>query len=468
MKRHISIVLIMLLCYAAAFAQHEGHMQYMQNDTAKKSQKHDHMNMPGMNHDTTMHGMHMMTSQHSLDLPMNRDGSGTSWVPDETPIYAYMIHGKKWMSMIHGSVFARYNNQDLFNKGSRGGSQFDSPNWFMAMTQRKVGKNGLFSLNSMFSLDPLTVGNDGYPLLYQTGESYQGKKLVDRQHPHDLFAELSIGYTQRVAKNAEVSLSVGYPGEPALGPPVFMHRLSAMNNPDAPLSHHYADATHITFGNATLGFRYKNVKLEGSVFTGHEPDEHRYGFDKARFDSYAMRLSVNPSKEWALQVSHGWLKSPEEADPHDDVKRFTASAIHTKMLNDNSYIATTLVYGRNDVHGKTQPGILLENSLQLNKSAVYGRYEYVIKDAGELDLENLYPGNPDFKINALTLGVNRILTTFKQTNLTAGLQGSLNVSPSALKPLYGNAPVGFQVYLRITPAILKLANNPKMNKMMNM
>jgi hypothetical protein len=87
-----------------------------------------------------------------------------------------------------------------------------------------------------------------------------------------------------------------------------------------------------TFGTATLGFRYKNVKLEGSVFTGREPDEHRYGFDKARFDSYSVRLSVNPSKEWALQVSNGWLHSPEEAEPVDNVNRFTASAIHTKML----------------------------------------------------------------------------------------------------------------------------------------
>jgi hypothetical protein len=315
--------------------------------------------------------MGMMTSQFSLDLPMNRDGSGTSWVPDETPMYMYMIHGKKWMHMVHGSVFLRYNKQDLFNKGTRGGKQFDAPNWLMYMAQRKVGKNGLFAINTMFSLDPFTVGAGGYPLLYQTGESYKGSKLVDRQHPHDLFAELSIAYTQRVAKNTDVSLSVGYPGEPALGPPVFMHRISAMNNPDAPLSHHYADATHINSGNATLGFRYKNVKLEGSVFTGREPDEHRYDFDKAKFDSYSLRLSVNPSKELALQVSNGWLKSPEEAEPLENIRRFTASAIHTKMLGDASYVATTLVFGQNhhNSSGANEPAILLEHAYQFSKNA---------------------------------------------------------------------------------------------------
>lgn len=467
MKQYILTIALSIFIMAAK-GQDMGNM-HMQTDSAKKPMKHDHAAMmKAMKHDTT-HKMGTMTSQFSLDLPMNRDGSGTSWVPDETPMYMYMVHGKKWMQMVHGSIFLRYNKQDLFNKGSRGGSQFDSPNWLMYMAQRKVGKNGLFAINTMFSFDPLTVGAGGYPLLYQTGESYKGNKLVDRQHPHDLFAELSIAYTQRVAKNTDVSLSVGYPGEPALGPPVFMHRLSAMNNPDAPLSHHYADATHITFGTATLGFRYKNVKLEGSVFTGREPDEFRYGFDKAKFDSYSMRLSVNPSKEWALQVSNGWLHSPEEAEPQDNVNRFTASAIHTKMLNDDSYVATTLVFGQNHHNGgHNEPAVLLEHAYQFSKNAIYGRYEYVQKDAGELDLEALYPTHPRFNINALTLGYNRIFANFKQTNLTAGLQATANFSPSALTPLYGSTPIGFQVYLRITPALMKMGGKNKMDKMMNM
>ena len=397
-----------------------------------------------------------MNSQFSLDLPMSRDGSGTSWVPDETPMYAYMIHGKEWMTMIHGSLFARYNNQDLFNTGSRGGKKFDAPDWLMAMTQHKVGNNGLFAINTMFSFDPFLVGPGGYPLLYQTGESYKGQKLVDMQHPHDLFAELNVAYTQRVAKDADITLSAGYPGEPALGPPVFMHRLSAMNDPDAPLSHHYQDATHITFGVVTTSFRYKTVKLEGSIFTGREPDEFRYNFDAMKFDSYSLRLSYNPSKEWALQVSNGWIHSPEEAEPQQNVIRTTASAIYTKMLNDNSYIATTLVYGQNHFsdNGKTLPSVLLESSLQLNKTAVYGRYEYVQKDADELNLVATYTTNPNLAVNALTLGINHILSTVKHTNLTGGVQATLNVSPTVLKQLYGNVPIGFEVYLRVTPSMM--------------
>jgi hypothetical protein len=87
----------------------------------------------------------------------------------------------------------------------------------------------------------------------------------------------------------------------------------------------------------------------------------------------------------------------------------------------------------------------------MHKTAVYGRYEYVQKDADELDLTDNYPLNPNFTINAFTLGVNRILATVAKTNLTAGIQSALNVTPSELKTLYGNAPLGFEVYLRITP-----------------
>jgi len=444
--------------------------QQMKMDTTKKKSSST-MDMDGMDMgDMKMNKTKPMTmnSQYSLDIPMSRDGSGTSWVPDETPSYAYMVPtGNGWMTMIHGSFFARYENQDLFKQGSRGGKQFDVPDWIMAMTQHKVGSGGLFSVNTMFSFDPFLVGPGGYPLLYQTGESYKGKKLVDDQHPHDLFAELGVNYTQKIANDADLSFSFGDPGEPALGPPVFMHRLSAMNDPDAPLGHHYQDATHITFGVATLGLRISNVKLEGSIFTGREPDEFRYNFDAMRFDSYSIRLSYNPSKEWALQVSNGWIKSPEVADPLQNVDRFTASAIHTKMLNEDSYIASTLVYGQNHYsdNQKTLPSILLENSLQWHKVAIYDRYEYVSKDADELDLTGEFPANPNFNINAITLGVNRIFSTFKQTNIIGGVQATANISPTALRPLYGSAPVGFEVYIRINPALMKMKKKDSMDGM---
>src|SRR5205814_8782275 len=174
-----------------------------------KMNMHHDKSMHGMN-DTTKHGMTMgqmnMSMSHSFsrNLPMSRDGSGTSWMPDASPMHMYMAMKDKSMFMFHGNIFLRYTKQDVFNNGSRGGPHFDAPNWFMGMYNRYVGTKGLLSATAMLSFDPLLVTQAGYPLLFQSGESYKGKKLVDRQHPHDLFSGLSIAYTQMLNKDADV------------------------------------------------------------------------------------------------------------------------------------------------------------------------------------------------------------------------------------------------------------------------
>lgn len=173
-----------------------------------------------------------MTHAFSLNLPMNRNGSGTAWLPDSTPMFGYMLQNRQWMFMGHGNIFVRYNNQDAFNAGSRGGKKADAVNWFMFMGQRRVGRRGLFRFNTMFSLDNLFGGN-GYPLLYQTGESWHGKSLVDRQHPHDLISELSVAYSYAVNRKTDIILYAGYPGEPSIGSVAFMHRVASLYNPDA-------------------------------------------------------------------------------------------------------------------------------------------------------------------------------------------------------------------------------------------
>src|SRR5690606_14188582 len=186
------------------------------------------------------------------------------------------------------------------------------------------------------------------PLLYQSGETWKGEPLVDRQHPHDLFSELSVAYTHQFDPNTDAFIYLAYPGEPAFGPVAFMHRVSSLYNPDAPLGHHWQDATHITFGVATLGIRHRNVKLEGAVFTGREPNEERYGFDKPRFDSYSLRLSYNPAPSLALQLSQAWVNDVHEFGPREDVRKTTASVIHSYRLGHAKFINSTLVWGYND------------------------------------------------------------------------------------------------------------------------
>ena len=447
------------------FAQHD-HMNMPAKKDTVKQEMHDHgtMNMHDMDKmpkPDSMGNMKMhMSHAFSLGLPMNRNGSGTGWQPDATPMYAYMKHGNNWNYMLHGSLFLRYTSQNFNNDGKRGSSSRVSvPNYVMGMAQRQVGKNGLLTVRSMVSLDRIFDGGAGYPLLFQSGETWNGKPLIDRQHPHDLISELAVGYTHRINKKVDLTIYAGYPGEPALGPTAFMHRMSAFNNPDAVLGHHWQDATHITFGVVTAGVRYGKFKVEASGFTGREPNENRFNFDKPRFDSYSYRLLYNPSSNWALQISRGFIKSPESNHPDENVNRTTASVQHSAILADkNHWISSSIVYGLND-SGKDhrESSLLAETNLQCNKWAFYGRYEWIQKSAEELALV-FYDEIPKdkFPVSAFTVGLNRQLFSFSNSLIQAGAQVSLYAIDKNLQTLYGKSPVSGQVYLRFTPGLMRM------------
>ena len=472
--------LVCLVCSAHVVAQH--HHEGMPGDSSGQQMKMDsdslpkkkaagmgdmdmkHMDMSGhsMKHD---HGMNMdmgmsMSSSFSKNLPMSRDGSGTGWLPDASPVYAIMKHHNGWMYMLHGNIALDYTNQDFTGQGVRGGIKFSVPNWIMLMAQKPVGKRGLFHYSIMMSLDPLTLGGYGYPLIFQSGESWKGSPLVDRQHPHDLFSELSVSYSYAFSKKSDLFVYAGYPGEPALGSVAFMHRPSALADPDAPITHHWNDGTHITFGVTTLGFRYDRFKLEGSLFTGREPDENRYNFDKPRFDSRSARLSYNPGQHWALQVSTAYLKSPEALHPGEDVYRSTASATAAYPLGDDKIFTGTVLWGLNKLHDhEGENAVLGEAALTIKKATIYTRYEWVEKTSEELNLPFGFPfyTNTDlFPVSELVLGATYDLFHVKPVNLALGAQISYYTSDSQLKELYGKHPLGGEIFLRIYPRRLKM------------
>ncbi|HMJ71446.1 MAG TPA: hypothetical protein VK508_21265 [Cyclobacteriaceae bacterium] len=414
--------------------------------------QHDHA---GMEHGDQMdHADHTMSHAFSLSLPMNRNGSGTGWLPDQTPMYAWMTGKDRWSYMLHGAIFVRQSFQNLNNNYRNGGKNFDAPAWIMGMAQYQTRHNGLFLFRAMMSLDPVTVGGNGYPLLFQSGETYNGVPLVNRQHPHDLFSELAVGYTQKVNDDLDVSLYLAYPGEPSIGPTAFMHRISSLNNPDAPLGHHWQDATHVTFGVATLGVRYKKFKLEGSSFTGREPDEDRYDLDKPRFDSYSYRLSFAPSDNFVLQASKAFIKSPEPLDPDENVDRTTLSVIYAKRLDDDRHLTGAAVWGLNQGGGHhREHSILVESNYQHKRVALYGRYEFVEKSPHELQLplinEDIIP------IHAFTLGSNYQLGAWLGTSTALGVQATVNKTPGSIEETYGKTPLSVEAYVRVIPVIMK-------------
>ena len=340
-------------------------------------------------------------------MPMAAMGSGTTWQPSSAPMYMVHKQSGDWLIMWHYNVVAGINSQG----GPRGVTKVESANWFMPMAYRKLG-NGTLQLRGMFSLEPFTFPPGGSPLLFQTGETYKGQPLIDRQHPHELFMELSAQYTLPLGERSTWFTYFGYPGEPALGPVAFMHRMSASENPAATLAHHLQDSTHISFGVFTTGFTYRWLKLEGSVFNGREPDENRYDFDSHKWNSRSARLSIAPNRNWTMQLSHGFLRSPEGQEPDTDIRRTTASVHYNRPLNRGNW-ASAFIWGRNhtsspgEVHNLN--GYTFESTLNFREqNYLYTRLELVDKNellrAADRALLGISDDHPSFRIGALTFG----------------------------------------------------------------
>lgn len=383
-----------------------------------------------------------------LDIPMDRMGSGTTWVPDAAPIASMFSRVGGWEITGHGFAFGQY----ISEGGKRGDTQFGSLNWAMLMASHSLG-GGMVQLRTMLSLDALGVTRRGYPLLLQSGESFDGQPLHDRQHPHDFWMELSVLYLRPISKTTGIELYVAPSGEPALGPVAFMHRPSAMDNMAAPIGHHWQDATHISFGVATVGLFSHDWKVEGSIFNGREPDDKRWDFDFGRLDSYSARVTYNPNPRWSFTAGYGRLKFAD-----DSIHRFTASVSRGARLGADGQWATALIYGTNKQIGTIERthSLLLESEAVLDKhNTVFGRAEYVQKDAADLVLADsaaAFSPRRVFNVGEVSAGYIREIAGGRGFTLGLGVRGTVNFVPEALTPFYGSRhPVGGSVLLRLRP-----------------
>jgi hypothetical protein len=383
---------------------------------------------------------------HAVDRPATgplgirdaRAGSGTAWLPDGSPMHAAHFSAGGWTLMVHGVVAPVYNYQGT----RRGDDALDLINWGMVSALHPVG-HGRVSLRLMVSADPWTVGAEGYPLLLQSGESYRGAPLVDRQHPHDLWIEGAVLWEQPLAENLAASLYVAAVGEPAIGPPAFQHRPSAESDPFGPLGHHWQDATHITYGAATAGLFTRTVKLEASAFNGREPDERRTDFDFRRIDSYSVRFAVNPGALWSLSAWYGYLDSPEQLHP-DETKQRYGAAILTAQGNVNA----AFVWAANALlGGPVSNSLLVEADYGFGRgNHLFGRAEYVRKTAEELVVASA-PPDETYDVGALVVGYLKEWGT-----LGIGLRGSVAIIPRTLESAYGSrTPLGTAIYARWRP-----------------
>lgn len=375
--------------------------------------------------------------------PMSRESSGTSWQPDSTPMEGIHFMHNEWNFMMHGFASAIYDKQ----KGRRGDEKIFNESMFMLMAQRPLAE-GTLGLRSMFSLEPL-MGKNGYPLLLQNGETGDGiTPLIDRQHPHDFFMELAASYSKPLSVDSSVFGYFGLPGEPAIGPPAFMHRFSGMDIPSAPITHHWLDSTHITYGVATLGYIWKNLKLEASVFNGREPNQNRWDIESPKFNSASIRVSFNPVEDLSMQASFAYIDSPEQLEPQVDTKRTTVSITYNKAIKGLDWQSTFAWGQNNNMPGRVLNGFLLESAVNfLDTHTVFSRFERVGKD--ELFLENNPLHGREFVVNKVTFGYIYDLPAWR--HMKWGIGGSLdvNILPDKLKQSYGDDPLGYMFFVRV-------------------
>ena len=394
-----------------------------------------------VNHPQMDHAAHAEMTGALGPYPMTRESSGTAWQPDASEHMGVMNQAGDWDLMAHGMLNLVFDRQS----GRRGDDKAFASGMLMGMARRPLG-DGIVQFRASLSPDPL-MGKRGYPLLLASGETANGTdRLIDRQHPHDFFMELSASLSQNIGPKRSVFLYAALPGAPAFGPPAFMHREAILDSPEAPISHHWLDSTHISFGVLTGGLVVDRVKVEVSRFNGREPDQHRWNIETAPLDSTAVRLSWNPAAELSLQGSWGRFIDPEQLEPGVDQTRWSASALYAREIAPDWKLAATLAWGRKIVEGHGDDAFALEASLKHRGWTLFGRGE--MTENREL-IDEIDHG-PAFRVGKISAGAVRDFRAAEHLSLGLGGLLAVNFVPGELAPLYGGGnPTGAMGFLRL-------------------
>lgn len=427
--------------------------------------------------------------------------SGTSIEPASTPVSMWMGSRSGWNFMLHANAFITNTQQQANSPRNR--DAFFSTNWAMPMAQHAVGERGLLTIRSMFSLEPATVTNRNYPLLFQQGETAFGAPIVDGQHPHNFVMELAALLDLKLSPHALLSFYGAPVGDPAIGPTAYPHRLSASENPIAALGHHQQDSTHIAYSVVTGGLTYRWARIELSGFHGAEPTENRWHFAPSpnghAIDSVSTRLTVSPSADWSGQYSIAHIVSPEALYPGEDQQRQTASVMYNHAFrpkpmppmkmddmadmpgmdmgqNSTSHsqsssgsmppmqmtpepstdLATTLIWGRTRSlsDNSKQNSYLAEALLRFaSRNYVWTRIENASR-SNELELTPGTPLPPGFvetpigHVAAFTFGYDRDLLLWAHLLVAPGAQVTVYRTPAALRSIYGDTPTAQQFFIR--------------------
>lgn len=401
---------------------------------------------------TGLMSMQGMQPQTFLQAIAHHTTSGTSAEPNSTPTPMLMANRGPWMLMFHANAFLA----DIQQSSARGGDKLFSTNWLMGMAQREAGP-GVFTARVMLSLEPATISERRYPLLFQQGETAFGVPIADGQHPHDFIMELAVLYDLKLAEKTLLSFYFAPMGDPAMGPTAYPHRASAFENPVGTLGHHQEDSTHIAADVVTVGLTYHSVRIEASGFHGREPDEFRWDINQGKIDSWSTRLTVQPGRNWSGQYSYARITSPEALFPTEVQERMTASAMYNRPFQDGNW-ASTILWGhtRSLEDNSIFNSYLLESTIRFHtRNYAWTRIENAERSneliIGENPLPSGFKEEPIGRVQAYTFGYDHDFDVIPHLASAIGAQFTTYGVADALKPIYGSHPFGVALFLRLRP-----------------
>ncbi len=396
--------------------------------------------------------------------PATRLASGTSWQPDATPMDA--LHGRLggWQLMLHGSVFFGY----VRETSTKGSARLGSANWLMLGASR-AALGGSLALTAMGSMETLTLGSCGYPLLFSAGPLCSTDGVREYQHPHPPLMELAARWEQPVSGRLGLLLYGGLAGEPALGPVSSVHRASAAFDPVSPITDHELNPAHVADGVVTAGLVASRWKLEGSIFNGEPVNGDRFAPSLAPLHSQSARLSYNPAAHWSLQASAGRIHSTVSHYPGagSTLRMITLSASQNQPLGEGQW-ATTV--GAAHMHDGFLPlsAALFETALSPTmRHTFFARAEYAQRDDPRITIIEHEDGSHDHIANPRRLRVAELSAGYqlrvRMGSAEAGIGGraSLSFVPTQIADIYGRerAP-GFALFASLRPAAAQRRSMP--------
>jgi hypothetical protein len=431
-------LLVLLLLSSAAFAQHEGHEGHGDSHSEATVEASSGTRAPPL-------------------FSWPTECGGSFW--DSAMAMCQHDPGSKFHLMVHGNSHLT----GIFQSGTRGQDGVALPNMLMAHVDRMFGAHQL-SLSFMGTLEKFTFPEEGYPLLFQTGEAnHHGEPYIDAQHPHSTpVMGLTLSDTIDFGDDTWLRLSFAPRGQSADGPIAFMHRPTAVWNPDAPLGHHLGqDVGHITSTVLSATLRRGSNQVEVAAFNGAEPEPDEIDLPLGKLNSAGVRLTHFFTDEVFAMASIAYVDDPH---PHKhggsglvafdqdatSMLRYSLSAYTRHRLRKDMVLFNTAIYGAITTAGiKTERhSFAHELALKRHEAVFYSRFELVQRLPVELNIPSSTPLSTRI-VGALSFGYSHELANWQGLAVRAGGAVTGHFVPDDFQAAYGGNTFGAKIFLQL-------------------